>query len=192
MTPSVQDKKLPSIQIADNRANTQETVDLEDLATLFAQALYTEGISHQAEASLTLLDPEDIAQLKVQYLDGDGDPTDVLSFPIDGPHRPEQLPGGESSWMVGDLLICPQVAALQAPDHAGNLQDEMALLVIHGTLHLVGWDHVEQDQRQAMWQRERQLLADLYGQISRDPWSEADYLQALGTADETSHSVITP
>ncbi len=180
MNTQPQGLELPSIRTGDEREDNQVVVDLEALATLFAAALQHEGIPGQAEASLTLLDPQAIAQLKVQYLDGDGAPTDVLSFPIDGQHCSEQLAAGSSSWIVGDLLLCPQVAALQAPDHAGNLNDELALLVIHGTLHLVGWDHVEHEQRQAMWQRERELLSELYGTLARDPWSESDYLQAAG------------
>ena len=82
--------------------------------------------------------------------------------------------------MVGDLLLCPQVAATQAPEHAGNLEDELALLVIHGTLHLLGWDHAEKEERNLMWQRERELFEALRGAPERDPWSEQDYNRALG------------
>ena len=171
---------VPSVRSSDNRTEDRTEVDLDALSELFAAALHREGISSQAEASLTLLDPSEIAQLKQQYLDGDGSATDVLSFPMDGAICPEESAGGSSTWMVGDLLLCPQVAAAQAPEHAGNLDDELALLVIHGTLHLLGWDHVEKEERNLMWQRERELFEALRGAPERDPWSEQDYNRALG------------
>ena len=171
---------VPSVRSSDNRTEDRTEVDLDALSELFAAALHREGISSQAEASLTLLDPTEIAQLKQQYLDGDGSATDVLSFPMDGAICPEESAGGSSTWMVGDLLLCPQVAAAQAPEHAGNLDDELALLVIHGTLHLLGWDHAEKEERNLMWQRERELFEALRGGPERDPWSEQDYNRALG------------
>ena len=173
---------VPSVRSSDNRTEDRTEVDLDALSELFAAALHREGISSQAEASLTLLDPTEIAQLKQQYLDGDGSATDVLSFPMDGAICPEESAGGSSTWMVGDLLLCPQVAAAQAPEHAGNLDDELALLVIHGTLHLLGWDHAEKEERNLMWQRERELFEALRGAPERDPWSEEDYNRALGNS----------
>ena len=173
---------VPSVRSSDNRTEDRTEVDLEALSEFFAAALHREGISSQAEASLTLLDPSEIAHLKQQYLDGDGSATDVLSFPMDGAICPEESAGGPSTWMVGDLLLCPQVAATQAPEHAGNLEDELALLVIHGTLHLLGWDHAEKEERNLMWQRERELFEALRGAPERDPWSEEDYNSALGNS----------
>jgi len=173
---------VPSVRSSDNREDDRTEVHLDALSELFAAALQKEGISPQAEASLTLLDPSEIAQLKLQYLGGDGSATDVLSFPMDGATCPEESAGGPSTWMVGDLLLCPQVAATQAPEHAGNLNDELALLVIHGTLHLLGWDHVAQDERVQMWQRERELFEELQGTPERNPWSEEDYHRAAGNS----------
>ena len=173
---------VPSVRSSDNRKNDRTEVVLDALGEFFAAALHREGISPQAEASLTLLDPDEIAQLKQQYLDGDGSATDVLSFPMDGAICPEESAGGSSTWMVGDLLLCPQVAAAQAPEHAGNLEDELALLVIHGTLHLLGWDHVLKEERNLMWQRERELFEALRGAPERDPCSEQDYDRAAGNS----------
>ena len=141
-------------------------VDLDRLARLLADVLTREGVAAHAEASLTLVDPGPIAQLKAEHLDGDGAPTDVLSFPIDG------LDGDETSWMVGDVVLCPSVAAAQAGEHAGSLGDELALLVVHGGLHLTGWDHADDEDRRAMWIRERALMDELHGPTARDPWSE--------------------
>jgi probable rRNA maturation factor len=73
--------------------------------------------------------------------------------------------------MLGDIVICPEVAAENAPDHAGSYDDEMALLIVHGLLHLLGMDHAGDDERVAMQARERDLLARFYGPLARNPWS---------------------
>ncbi len=160
-----------SVLAADERSSEtsgQVPADLDALASLLGRALAAEGIPAGAEASLTLVDPDEIARLKAEHLDGDGEPTDVLSFPIDGADRPL---GDTTDWMVGDVVLCPQVAAAQAPGHAGTVEDELALLVVHGALHLVGWDHATDAERHQMWDRERQLLTELHRAPARDPWS---------------------
>ncbi len=95
-------------------------------------------------------------------------PTDVLSFPIDAeladvvlcapsPSRgPDRAPPdlGDMPILLGDVVICPAVAARQAPEHAGTLDDELALLVVHGVLHVLGHDHAEDAERTAMRARE--------------------------------------
>ena len=98
-------------------------------------------------------------------------PTDVLAFPIDdpidagrwpdsgstGPDRePPEL--GELPLLLGDVVVCPAVAARQAPTHAGSYDDEIALLVVHGVLHVLGMDHAEPEEAAAMQARERELL----------------------------------
>ncbi|MFM7069737.1 MAG: rRNA maturation RNase YbeY [Actinomycetes bacterium] len=140
--------------------------DLTHLAGLLAAVLRAEGVGDDAECSLSLVDPDEIAALKVTHLDGNGDPTDVLSFPIDGADRP-----GDGPWMVGDVVVCAAVAADQAPAHAGTVSDELALLVVHAGLHLTGWDHASSDEQAAMWARERELLCSLHGPPARDPWT---------------------
>ncbi|HEX4862870.1 MAG TPA: rRNA maturation RNase YbeY, partial [Acidimicrobiales bacterium] len=61
--------------------------------------------------------------------------------------------------LLGDVVICPAVAQRNAPDHAGNYDDELALLVVHGLLHILGMDHEDADEAEAMEARERELLA---------------------------------
>ncbi|MET0159656.1 MAG: rRNA maturation RNase YbeY, partial [Acidimicrobiales bacterium] len=78
---------------------------------------------------------------------GHDGPTDVLSFSIDGPGAG---PGG----LLGDVVVCPAVARRNAPDHAGTYEDEVALLVVHGVLHVLGHDHAEPDEAAVMRQRE--------------------------------------
>ena len=158
----------PAVLTDDRRSAHADSddADLAALASLLAAVLAAEGVPADAECALSLVDPDEIAELKVEHLDGDGNPTDVLSFPIDGGERPDNGP-----WMVGDVVLCPAVADAQAAGHAGTPADELALLVVHGGLHLVGWDHATPDERDAMWARERELLTSLRGAPARDPWA---------------------
>jgi probable rRNA maturation factor len=165
-----------TVLTADQRSSGTDappvTVDLDALASLLGRVLTAEGVAEGAEASLTLVDPDEIAALKAEHLDGDGAPTDVLSFPIDGAEGPTgSSPGDGPGWMVGDVVVCPAVAAEQAPAHAGTVEDELALLVVHAGLHLVGWDHDTDPRRAAMWARERDLLSELHREPAHDPWS---------------------
>lgn len=164
---------LAADQRSEHAGSSTVPVDLAALTRLLEAALLAEGVPAGAEASLTLVDPDDIAELKAEHLDGDGSPTDVLSFPIDGLDGPEESGGHPGdTWMVGDVVLCPLVAAGQAPTHAGSLEDELALLVVHSALHLTGWDHAIASERDAMWERERVLLIDLHREPVLDPWSE--------------------
>src|SRR3954452_10123760 len=100
-------------------------------------------------------------------------PTDVLAFPIDedvmeGGRSPDSGGSGpgfttaeptDLPMLLGDVVICPTVARRNAPEHAGTFDDEMALLVVHGILHLMGMDHENEAEAEVMEQRERELLA---------------------------------
>jgi probable rRNA maturation factor len=161
-----------------------QPVDVARWSLLAEQVLAAEGVQGEAELSVLFVDRETIAALNHDFMEADG-PTDVLSFPIDGelaqsgrwpdeggpgpdrgPADPDDLP-----LLLGDIVICPDVAAANAPDHAGSLDDELALLVVHGLLHLLGMDHAEPAEREAMQARERDLLDRLHGPLARDPWT---------------------
>lgn len=163
----------PEVFCADEQSAV--TVDLARWRSLAERVLHSQGVRGAAEMSLIFVDEPTIAGLNEEYLDKHG-PTDVLAFPIDvpdvellaapgaasrGPDRapvdPEELP-----LLLGDVVVCPQVAAAQAPEHAGNLDDELALLVVHGILHVLGWDHDDPAEADAMRARERELLAELH------------------------------
>lgn len=145
-------------------------VDPERWAALATAVLADEGVRGSAELSLLFVSAEDIAELNRRFMGADG-PTDVLAFPIDadavvvegrasdttGPDRPPLDPD-DFPLLLGDVVICPAVAAANAPTHAGTLDDELALLVVHGVLHVMGWDHAEAEQAEAMRARERALL----------------------------------
>ncbi len=168
----------PAVARVDDREAAEASalpVDLDALADLLAEVLAAEGVTGAAEASLQLVSAATIAALNVEHLGGSG-PTDVLSFPIDGAVPVDSVPVDSLpvDWLVGDVLVCPEVAAAQASGHAGDLKSELALLVTHGGLHLCGWDHGDDTQRDAMWARERELLERFGASPVRDPWSDGE------------------
>ncbi|WP_149361401.1 rRNA maturation RNase YbeY [Lolliginicoccus suaedae] len=113
-----------------------------------------------AELSMVFVDKETMAELHVQWMDLPG-PTDVMSFPMD-----ELTPGGRPDAadpgpaMLGDIIICPQVAAEQAEQAGHSPEHELAVLTVHGVLHLLGYDHAEPDEEKEMFGLQNQLLAD--------------------------------
>lgn len=141
-------------------------LDAERYGSLMSAVLADEGVGGPGEANLLFVDRATMTRLNRAHMGGDG-PTDVLSFPIDAA---EALAGVEER-MVGDVVVCPEVAGANAADHAGHPRDELALLVVHGTLHLVGHDHARPDERDRMWTRERELMARHWSPLTRDPWS---------------------
>lgn len=154
------------VELADDG---DDDVDGPRWSRLLAAALVDEGVAPGAQVGLTFVDAEAMAALNAEHMGGTG-PTDVLAFPIDG--RAAAGAGGDGPpGVVGDVVICPSVAAAGAPTHAGSTEDELALLVVHGALHLLGHDHAEDDERRAMQERERALLAAHHGPLAADPWT---------------------
>jgi probable rRNA maturation factor len=145
-------------------------VDVDRWVELARDVLVAEGVRGEAELSLLFIDELAIAELNQRFMEADG-PTDVLAFPIDdpvvagrwpdagtaGPDRDDPEPG-DLPLLLGDVVVCPAVAARQAPEHAGSYDDEIALLVVHGVLHVLGHDHAEPDETAVMQARERALL----------------------------------
>jgi probable rRNA maturation factor len=159
-----------------------------------AQAvLADEGVRGEAELSLLFVDEVAIGDLNKRFLGKDG-PTDVLAFPIDeepvesgrNPDSGGTGPGFSSDLdelptLLGDVVICPAVAARNAPEHAGTYEDELALLVVHGVLHLLGMDHMEDDEAEAMEGRERELLARHHRPLEATRAQTADGEAAIAT-----------
>lgn len=133
-------------------------------------ALTAEGAPPDAEVNVLFVDEAEMTDLNREHLGGEG-PTDVLSFPLDFADGVEAWEADEGPPMAGDIVICPTVAARNAPGHAGSPDDELALLVVHGVLHLLGHDHADPDEEQVMQARERALLDALHGPLVRDPWA---------------------
>ena len=159
-------------------------IEVDRWQRLALAVLADEGVEGEAELSVMFVDEETIGDLNLRFMESDG-PTDVLSFPIDGePNEPGRWPdaGGpgpdriendpeDLPLLLGDVVICPIVADRNAPTHAGTLEDELALLVVHGILHLLGMDHTEEAERIEMQSRERELLSAHHGPLSADPWA---------------------
>ena len=105
------------------------------------------------EMNVILLDTEEISKLNEKHLSKLG-PTDVLAFPIDEPDALTDDP----VYLMGDVCICPEVAAEQAKDKGLDIKDEIALLLTHGILHLLGYDHYEESEEVEMKEMEKTLI----------------------------------
>jgi len=156
------------IYAADEQADHPVAVDR--WAALARAALEAEGITVDTEVSLLFVDEPAIAALNERFL-GKAGPTDVLAFPIEDEvtrhgRSPDEGGTGPASieaatgrhLLLGDVVICPGVAAANAVDHGVTFDDEIALLVVHGILHLLGMDHESDDEAERMERREQQLL----------------------------------
>ena len=135
---------------------TGVAVDDTEIVGLARHVLAQMRVHPQAELSVILVDEPAMEQLHVQWMDEPG-PTDVLSFPMDE-LRPgtdeEESPAG----LLGDVVLCPQVAAKQAVTAGHTTQEELLLLTTHGILHLLGYDHAEPDEEKEMFALQRRLL----------------------------------
>jgi probable rRNA maturation factor len=138
--PMADDDQPPLIAIDDRQT---DAVDIEGLRALARECLVGEGVV-DAELSISFVTEEEIADLHRRYLQQDG-PTDVLSFPLD-----DEV-GEDGLRILGDVVIAPAVAARNNPDDPGS---ELRLLLVHGVLHLLGHDHMEQEDRATMWARQ--------------------------------------
>jgi probable rRNA maturation factor len=134
------DDQPPLIALDDRQA---DAVDLEGLMTLARATLLGEGIV-DAELSISLVTEEEIARLHERYLHEAG-PTDVLSFPLD------DEAGEDGLRQLGDVVIAPAIAARNHPDDPAA---ELRLLLVHGILHLLGHDHMDDGERAEMWARQ--------------------------------------
>ncbi|WP_341503396.1 rRNA maturation RNase YbeY [Gallaecimonas sp. GXIMD4217] len=132
-----------------------EACDLPDqaqLETWVTAALAGSG-RDETELTIRLVDEEESRSLNHQYR-GKDKPTNVLSFPFEAP------PGIELP-LLGDLVICAPVVAHEAAEQGKSLQAHWAHMVIHGTLHLLGYDHIKDEDAEVMEAREKALLAEL-------------------------------
>jgi probable rRNA maturation factor len=123
----------PRVLVSDRQ---DRQMDVEALAALAERTLVAEG-QEEVELSLSFVTPKEMADLHGRYM-GDPEPTDVLSFPM-----------GEEG-LLGDVVVCPEVAEGNNPDRDAELR----LLVVHGVLHRLGYDHKEAEDRELMWQRQ--------------------------------------
>lgn len=150
----------PSVACDDT--TDQDPATIERWLTVAAETLVAEGIG-AGHLDLLAVEEAEMAELNATLMGSEG-PTDVLAFPLDGPEEFDAAaaaPAGEPGAAIhlGDVVLCPAVAARQAPDHAGTVEAEEALLIVHGILHVLGHDHAEPAEAEAMRARERVHLA---------------------------------
>ena len=154
-----------------NESNT--SCNEKELISLATYAISKMRLDKQSDLGIRLVTNSEMASLNKRWMGEEG-ATDVLSFPIDGGEVLEVVSGpsggtrgpdrsppdrGDMPLLLGDIVICPEVAVAQAPTHAGNVDDELALLVVHGVLHILGWDHADAESTLRMQAREREILS---------------------------------
>jgi probable rRNA maturation factor len=165
--------EIPTVFGADEQRDI--TVDVPRWVRLAQLVLDEERVIERlgpdTEMSLLFVDPTTIGELNERFLGSSG-PTDVLAFPIDDelppsgrqPDQGGRGPGTTSDpsdppTLLGDVVVCPAVASSQAAERGVSAEDELALLVVHGVLHLLDYDHAEPDEGVVMRRREQELLA---------------------------------
>lgn len=134
-------------------------VDNDGILAVARHALTQLGVNPLAELSILLVDIDYMTELNHRWMGGDG-PTDVLAFPMDEgtvDHGPGESAGGEPA-LLGDIVLCPEVAAKQAATAGHPTADELHLLTVHGCLHLLGYDHAEPEEEREMFGLQARLL----------------------------------
>ena len=139
-------------------------VDESGLAAVARFALDQMRIHPLAELSVLLVDEPAMAELHERWM-GEPGPTDVLAFPMDE-LRPPGMGGARTAGddpglepgLLGDVVLCPQVAAVQAKQAGHSTQEELELLCVHGILHLLGYDHADPDEEAEMFGLQGELL----------------------------------
>jgi probable rRNA maturation factor len=152
-----------SIEVNDESG---EGVDGERVSALARFVLDALKVHPQAELSVLAVDVATMSSLHEQWMDEEG-PTDVLSFPMD-----ELRPGNDDEepepGLLGDVVLCPAVAAKQGAAAGHSTEQELDLLTTHGILHLLGFDHAEPDEEREMFALQSRLLEDWAAVRDRD------------------------
>ncbi|GAA4190185.1 rRNA maturation RNase YbeY [Microbacterium oryzae] len=149
--------------------NNESAIEIDEsvLLRLTQHNLAQLHVSPDAEVAIVLVDEGAMEALHVQWMDEPG-PTDVLSFPMD-----ELRPGTDDmptpAGLLGDIVLCPQVAESQAEKAGHPLMDELILLTTHGLLHLLGYDHAEPEEHRVMFGLQDRLMASFAAEERRRP-----------------------
>ncbi len=177
-----------SVEINNESGMPADEDALRELAQYVIGQLETHPL---ADLSMLLVDEAHMTNLHEKWMEEPG-PTDVLSFPMDelrphsmaGPNRSRGREGDEPEpVLLGDVVLCPQVAAVQAKQHGHSTQAELELLTVHGVLHLLGYDHADPEEEAEMFGLQNELLRDWRGESAgRQP--AAAKTAAAKTADD--------
>jgi probable rRNA maturation factor len=135
---------------------TETAIDEFELVACVRYVMTRMRVHQDADVCVRLVDEAAMEVLHVQWMDLPG-PTDVMSFPMDE-LRPGRSDVEPSEGMLGDIVLCPTVAARQAIEAGHAMEDELLLLTTHGMLHLLGFDHATPEEEAEMFELQRQLL----------------------------------
>jgi probable rRNA maturation factor len=180
----------------------------EDALRELAQYVIDQMETHPlADLSMLLVDEAHMTNLHEKWMEEPG-PTDVLSFPMDElrPHSmagPNRARGRDSDEpepvLLGDVVLCPQVAAVQAKQHGHSTQAELELLTVHGVLHLLGYDHAEPEEEAEMFGLQNELLRDWRDEsavggaaVTEPAVTEAAVNEAAGGPPESGEGQVGP
>ena len=143
-----------SIEVLDESG---QQVDVRRLSTLSRFVMDRMHVHPQAELCIKAVDEATIAELNEQWMDKAG-PTDVLAFPMDE-LRPGLVDEEPEEGVLGDLVLCPEIARRQGESAGHGTTAEIELLTVHGILHLLGYDHAEPEEHREMFGLQDELLA---------------------------------
>ncbi len=136
--------------------DTEADIEVERFGDLGRYVLKEMRVSGEADLTILFVDEAEMGDLHLKWM-GEPGPTDVLSFPMD-----ELRPGTEgkptSAGVLGDVVVCPSLAERQAAEAGHSTEHEMFLLVIHGILHLLGFDHFTPEEEREMFDLQGSLL----------------------------------
>ena len=164
----------PNVSVFGSSEQLDIEVDVARYISLARLTLAKEKVIGKCEMSLIFCDEDAITTLNEKYMSATG-PTDVLAFPVDedlvgsgrnpdnggrGPGTPSEE--NEIPALIGDVYICPSIANKQAGENGQTLDQELGLLVVHGTLHLLNYDHFEVEEREEMQSQEKEILTEFF------------------------------
>ncbi len=141
-----------------NEGELPQILSEEELRSICAHVLKQEGVEREVEISLSFVDEDEMHELNREWR-GIDRTTDVLSFECDSAF--DESIGPDDTLELGDIILAPEVIARQAPGFGNEPADECRLMLVHGMLHLLGYDHIEDDEAEVMEAREDELLREL-------------------------------
>lgn len=148
------------IEISNQQEKMTVTQAIEDrIVEVLEETARVHEVDDLAEVSLMFTDDETIHEMNREYR-GIDRPTDVLSFALEEGEE-EEIYGGPEENLLGDIIISVETATRQAEEYGHSVEREMAFLALHGMLHLLGYDHMEEEERQEMRAQEEAILASL-------------------------------
>jgi len=145
-----------SIEIDNRSGAICAEVELLDLAAFALKELL---VDKRAELEISLVDEAEMTRLHEEWMDEAG-PTDVLSFPMDELRPNELSENDEVPVVLGDVVICPDVARKQGDTAGHGMDHELRILLVHGILHLLGFDHLEPDEEVEMFALQGKIVKD--------------------------------